>query len=161
MDVWCNNPQEVIAQANQLQPGEHLIVNTWQVILNTAFDDLAEQGIEVAEGHSTLVNVNGRDVRIRRIRSDVRPDHTAIDPVRDHRGGHQLIIMKDSAGGTLRLYEPEGTDSGRHLEDLARDGSNFARYFNDQPEFGIYNYIQILGKLAPSAFMSLTQTPAP
>ena len=158
MDVWCNNPQDVMTQANLLQPGEQLLVNTWQVVVNTTFDDLEEQGVHVDEGHSTMVRVNGRLVRMRRIRSDVRPSHTDLDPLRDHRGGHQLIVMKDGTTGTLRLYEPEITTSGQHLESLATDGSNFTRYFNDQPTFGIYNYIEILGRLTPSAFASLTRS---
>jgi hypothetical protein len=158
MDVWCNNPQDVMAQANLLQSGEQLLVNTWQVILNTTFDDLEDQGVHVAEGRSTMVRVNGRLVRMRRIPSGVRPSHTDLDPLRDHKGGHQLIVMKDGTTGALRLYEPEITTSGQHLETLAPDGSNFTTYFNDQPNFGIYNYIQILGRLTPSAFASLTRS---
>lgn len=160
MDVWCNNPAEVIAQVSTLQPGEQLLVNTWQVVFNVAFDDLSEQGIEVAEGDSIVVEVNGRRVRIRRINTDRRPAHSVIDPiVRDRQLGHQLLVFKDGARGGLRLYEPEITASGQHLETLAQDGSNFTRYFADQPAFGIYNYIQILGKLTPSAFSAFTGTP--
>ena len=160
MDVWCDNPAEVIAQVNTLQAGEQLLVNTWQVVFNTAFDDLSEQGIEVAEGDSIVVEVNGRRVRIRRINTDRRPAHSVIDPiVRDRQLGHQLLVFKDGSSGNLRLYEPEVTNSGKHLETLAQDGSNFTRYFNDQPAFGIYQYIQILGKLTPSALSSLTTTP--
>lgn len=156
MNVWCNNPAEVIAQVKTLQSGEQLLVNTWQVVFNVAFDDLSEQGIEVAEGDSIVVEVNGRRVRIRRINTDRRPAHSAIDAiVRDRQLGHQLLVFKDSATGNLRLYEPEITSSGQHLETLAQDGSNFARYFADQPAFGIYQYIQILGKLTPSALSSL------
>ncbi len=152
MDVWCNNPAEVIAQVNTLQAGEQLLVNTWQVVFNVAFDDLSDQGIEVAEGDSIVVEVNGRRVRIRRINTDRRPPHSAIDAiVRDRQLGHQLLVFKDGATGNLRLYEPEVTTSGQHLETLAKDGSNFARYFADQPAFGIFQYIQILGKLTPSA----------
>jgi hypothetical protein len=160
LDIWCNTPAEVIAQVNTLQPGEQFLVNTWQVVFNVAFDDLSEQGIEVAEGDSTVVEVNGRRVRIRRIRTDQRPSHSAIDPiVRDRQLGHQLLVFKDSATGNLRLYEPEVTSSGQHLETLAQDGSNFTRYFADQPAFGIYQYIQILGKLTPSAFSAFAGTP--
>ena len=110
MDVWCNNPAEVIAQVNTLQSGEQLLVNTWQVVFNVAFDDLSEQGIEVAEGDSIVVEVNGRRVRIRRINTDRRPAHSAIDAiVRDRQLGHQLLVFKDGATGDLRLYEPEIT----------------------------------------------------
>ncbi|HNS02247.1 MAG TPA: DUF4157 domain-containing protein [Anaerolineae bacterium] len=160
LDIWCNNPAEVIAQVNTLQSGEQLLVNTWQVVFNVAFDDLSEQGIEVAEGDSIVVEVNGRRVRIRRIRTDQRPAHSAIDPiVRDRQLGHQLLVFKDGASGNLRLYEPEITSSGRHLETLAQDGSNFTRYFADQPAFGIYHYIQILGKLTPSTLGAFAGTP--
>jgi hypothetical protein len=160
LDIWCNSPAEVIAQVKTLQPGEQFLVNTWQVVFNVAFDDLSEQGIEVAEGDSIVVEVNGRRVRIRRIRTDRRPLHSAIDPiVRDRQLGHQLLVFKDGASGNLRLYEPEITPSGQHLETLAQDGSNFTRYFADQPAFGIYQYIQILGKLTPSSFSAFTGTP--
>ncbi len=157
MDVWCNNPAEVIAQVNSLQTGEQLLVNTWEVVFNVAFDDLSDQGIEVAAGDSIVVEVNGRRVRIRRIRTDQRPSHTVIDPiVRDRQLGHQLLVFKDGSSGDLRLYEPEIIISGRHLETLAQDGSNFTRYFQDQPTYGIYHYIQILGKLTPSTLSTLT-----
>ena len=127
------------------------------MVFNVAFDDLSDQGIEVAEGDSIVVEVNGRRVRIRRINTAQRPPHSAIDAiVRDRQLGHQLLVFKDGATGNLRLYEPEVTTSGRHLETLASDGSNFTRYFDDQPAFGIYQYIQILGKLTPSALSSLT-----
>lgn len=160
LDIWCNDPAEVLAQVNTLQAGEQFLVNTWQVVFNVAFDDLSEQGIEVAEGDSIVVSVNGRRVRIRRINTDRRPPHTAIDAiVRDRQLGHQLLVFKDGATGNLRLYEPEITSSGQHLETLAPDGSNFTRYFADQPAFGIYNYIQILGKLTPSALSAFAGTP--
>jgi hypothetical protein len=155
MDVWCDTPAQVLTQAGQLARGEQLLVNTWEVVFNSTFDDLSEQGIEVAEGGSTVVNVNGRVVRLRRIATATRPDHSAIQPLRDHQGGHQLLVIRDSTDGKLRLYEPEVTDSGTHLETLAADGSNFTRYFMDTPDAGIYHYIQILGKLTPAAPGSL------
>jgi hypothetical protein len=149
LDVWCDTPQQVIAQANQLQNGEQLLIDEWTVSLNTAFDQLEEQNIHVPEGQSTTVTANGRQVRIRHIPSGTRPPHTALDFVRDTRSGHQLLIIKDTATGGLRLYEPEITTSGRHFEGLAADGSNLTTYFDDQPNFGIYHYIQIIGKLTP------------
>jgi hypothetical protein len=156
MDVWCNTPADVIAAAGQLQPGEQLIVNTWQIVFNTAFDQLEEQGISVPVGGSRVVEVNGVRRRLRHIDSSTRPSHTAIDAFRDLKTGHQLLVLKDGASGQLRLYEPELTDSGQHLEDLAADGSNFTRYFRDLPDVGIYNYIQILGKLTPSTLTTGT-----
>jgi hypothetical protein len=149
MDVWCDNPQQVMAQANQLKPGEQLLIEEWSVMLNTAFDQLSEQHIEVREGQSITVNVNGRQVSIRRIRGDRRPPHAELDFTRDFRSGHQLLIVKDSANGTLHLYEPEITTSGQHFDGLAADGSNLASYFGDQPNIGLYHYIEIIGKLQP------------
>ena len=159
MNLWCNNPQDVMTQANQLQPGEHLVVTTWEVLVNHAFDDLEDQGIHVAEGHSTTVIVNGHRVTMRRIPEGTRPSHTDLNPLRDFRTGHQLIVMKDGATGALRLYEPEVTASGTHLESLAADGSNFLRYFQDLPNAGIYNYIEILGRLSPSSLAASPTRP--
>jgi len=101
----------------------------------------------------------GRDVRIRRIPGGQRLRHTALDFNRDSRSGHQLLIIKDSASGALRLYEPEITASGQHCDGLAADGSNLASYFGDQPKFGIYHYIEIIGKLQPGLSASKTARP--
>lgn len=150
LDQWCADPAQVMTQAQTLARGEQLLVNTWTVVFNSTFDNLSEQGVEVPEGSSTQVNINGRLVRIRRIATGTKPDHSAIDPLRDSKNGHQLVVMRDSTDGALHLYEPEVTDSGTHLEKLEKDGSNFTRYFRDIPESGIYEYIQILGKLRPS-----------
>jgi hypothetical protein len=149
MDVWCDTPQQVMDQAACLHNGEQLLIEEWTVSLNTTFDQLSEQGIEVREGQSITVNINGRPVRIRRIPMNQRPSHTALDFSRDTRSGHQLLIIKDSASGAIRLYEPEITRTGQHFEGLAADGSNLTSYFGDQPNFGIYHYIEIIGKLQP------------
>jgi hypothetical protein len=156
MDVWCNTPADVIAAAAGLQPGEQLLVNTWQIAFNEAFEQLEQQGIQTPVGGTRVVDVNGVPRRLRHIDSSVRPPHTSIDLFRDSKSGHQLLVMKDGATGQLRLYEPEVTGSGRHLEDLAPDGSNFTRYFRDLPDIQIYNYIQILGKLTPGALATST-----
>ncbi len=149
MDVWCDTPQDLLTQANRLKPGEQLLVEEFSVSLNTTFDQLSEQHIEVAEGQSTTVLINGRPVRIKRIAMDRRPPHTALDFHRDTRAGHQILVMKDAASGALRLYDPETSDSGQHLAGMAADGSDLVTRFHDQPAFGIYHYMEIIGKLQP------------
>jgi hypothetical protein len=149
MDVWCDTPQQVMAEASKLKPGEQLLIEEWTVSLNTTFDQLDDQHIAVGEGQSITVNINGRHVPIRKIATGQRPPHTALDFNRDTRMGHQLLIVKDSASGALKLYEPEITQSGRHFDGLAADGSNLTEYFKDQPNFGMYCYIEIIGKLQP------------
>jgi hypothetical protein len=151
-DIWCASPEEVIRQANGLKAGEQFLLNTWTVVFNRAFDDLSDMGIEVAEGRSTLINTGGRNVRIRRINTDAKPPHTAIDLNRDSQSGHQLLIIKDAVSGRPQLYEPEVTASGRHLEELTVEV--LERYFADQAEVGIFSYIQILGKLTRSSLGS-------
>ena len=161
MDVWCDTPQQLITQANRLNPGEQLLIEEFSVSLNTAFDDLSEQHIEVAEGQTTTVNINGRLVRIKRIPMDHRPAHTDIDLNRDSRAGHQLLIIKDAATSSVHLYEPETTDDGNHFIGLAADGSNLADRFKDQPRFGIYHYLEIIGKLQPGLTASNALTTHP
>ncbi len=46
MDVWCDTPQQVMAEAAKLKNGEQLLIEEWTVSLNTTFDQLSEQGIE-------------------------------------------------------------------------------------------------------------------
>ena len=64
--------------------------------------------------------------------------------------GHQLLIINDAAIGGLRLYEPEVTTSGRHLEALT--AATLAPYFRDLPDIAMYTYMETLGKLTPSSF---------
>lgn len=147
--TWLDTPDAVIEVANQLHEGEQLLLNTWSVAFNAAFDELEDRHINVPVGRSQVVNIGGRDVRIRHIDASHKPAHTAIDRNRDHMQGHQMLIIKDAAVGGLRLYEPEVTDSGRHLEPLT--AAVLAPYFRDLPDIQIYSYIEILGKLTPSA----------
>ena len=101
------------------------------------------------------VNIRGRDVTIRHIDASSKPAPSQIDPNRDHKSGHQLLIMRDNRqDGTLRLYEPELTDSGQHLEVLS--DASLQRYFQDSPEYEIYRYIEIHSRLTPSTLLTDT-----
>ena len=148
--TWFDTPEAVMAEANRLADGEQLLLNTWRVAFNESFDQLEEQGIHVPAGRSQVVDVDGRRVRIRRLDATTKPAHTAIDPNRDRKSGHQLLIIRDSRLGGLKLYEPEVTTSGRHLEALTAEV--LQRYFHDLPDIQIYEYVQVLGKLTPSRF---------
>ncbi len=145
---WLDAPEDVIAVATALGEGEQLLLNTWEVAYNQAFEELDERKILVPVGKSQEVNVGGRTVTLTRIDASRKPPHTAIRPDRDQMSGHQLLIIKDAAVGGLRLYEPEVTDSGRHLEALTVD--LLRPYFRDLPDIQIYSYMEILGKLTPT-----------
>lgn len=146
--TWFATPEEVIAAANQLAPGEQLLLNTWEVAFNEAFEQLEDRHIHTPVGGTQVVNIGGRDVRLRRLDTSTKPPHTAIDHNRDTMHGHQLLIVNDAAVGGLRLYEPEVTSSGRHLEVLTT--AALAPYFRDLPDIQIFSYMETLGKLTPS-----------
>lgn len=150
--TWFATPDEVIAAANALNLGEQLLLNTWQVFFNEAFEQLEDRHIHTPVGGSQVVNIGGRDVTLRRIDTSRKPSHTAIDQRRDNMHGHQLLIINDAAIGGLRLYEPEVTTSGRHLEALT--AAILAPYFRDLPDIAMYTYMETLGKLTPSSFAS-------
>lgn len=148
MNVWCSTPAEVMAQAQTLPAGGQLIVNSWMVVFNSAFDQVEEQGFQTQ--NRMRVNVNGRMQWIRRIPTNVRPSPQDIHFPSDSKSGHQLLVMKDNTTeGTLRLYEPEITNSGQHLQALSASGAELQTYLHDDTQNGIYGYIQITGKVLP------------
>lgn len=146
--TWFSTPDEVITAANRLASGEQLLLNTWEVAFNEAFEQLEDRHIQTPVGGTQVVNIGGHDVRLRRIDTSTKPPHTAIDHNRDNMHGHQLLIINDPAVGGLRLYEPEVTTSGRHLEALT--AAVLAPYFRDLPDIQIFSYMETLGKLTPS-----------
>jgi hypothetical protein len=150
--TWFATPDEVIAAANALKPGEQLLLNTWQVFFNEAFEQLEDRHIHTPVGGSQVVNIGGHDVTLQRIDTSRKPPHTVIDQRRDNMHGHQLLIINDAAVGGIRLYEPEVTASGRHLEALTP--GLLAPYFGDLPDIAMYTYMETLGKLTPSSFAS-------
>lgn len=147
-NTWCSTPAEVMAQANALPPGGQLIINSWTVVFNSAFDQVEEQGFATQD--RMRVEINGRMRWIRRIPTDQRPNPSSIDEFSDSRSGHQLIIMRDNTvDGPLRLYEPETTSNGEHLIALGTDGAALLRYLSDDATNGIFGYIQITGRITP------------
>jgi hypothetical protein len=147
-NIWCNSAADLIAAANTLPPGGQLIINFWQVIFNTAYDQVEEQGFETRD--RMRVEINGRMQWIRRIATDTRPNPTQIDAFSDTRTGHQLLILRDNVpNGPLKLYEPETTVSGQHLIPLTASGSELASYFRDNPDIGMYGYVQVRGRVIP------------
>ncbi len=156
-NIWCANNAEIMAQGNALANGEQLMLNTWRVSFNIRFEDIP--GREEAErARYTRVREGERDrtVTIRRlhITDGTKPAHTDIDENRDSMAGHQLMLYKDAADGHLKLYDPELTVSGGHMFDLTADSSALNIYFNDQPDFEMFEYVQILGKMTPSNLLS-------
>lgn len=154
MDVWCNNRAELLTQASSLNPGEQLMLNTWAVSFNSTFD---MAGLPTTQQSSTITQVDEqgnhpRNVFIRRIDASHKPRANQIDNNRDSKAGHQMLIYKDSADSHIKMYEPEITTSGMHLFDLTTDPSVIdTSLFDDQPRFELYHYLQIWGKIVPSA----------
>jgi hypothetical protein len=148
LNIWCNNPAEVMAQANQLAPGGQLIVTTWSVVLDTTFDQLEDEHIPTQD--HMKVRINGHEVWIKRVPLDKRPRPEDLDINRDTRSGHQLLIMRENTQqAAFKLYEPEITQSGQHLQALTTTGGELKTYFKDDTTAGIYSYVQIMGKITP------------
>jgi hypothetical protein len=156
MDVWCSTREEILAQGNALANGEQLMLNTWTFAFNTRFIDIP--GSEDAETASFSYEGDRTNTlhRIRRyqITPGTKPPVSDFDRHRDSKSGHQLLLMKDAADGHVKLYEPELTTSGSHLIDVTADISALDRYFHDQPNFEMFEYVQILGKMTPTNFLS-------
>lgn len=161
MDVWCNSPTDLLSHANNLQNGEQLLLNTWNVSFNSSFD-LAEGGdIDISSARSAVININNEDtgrsrrVRIRRIDASTRPNSSQIDRNRDAMNGHQMLLYKDISNGHIMMYEPELTTSGKHLFDITNDSTPLSELFSEQPAFELYQYVQLLGKITPTSATSL------
>lgn len=154
MDVWCGTGAELLAQASTLQPGEQFMLNSWNVSFNSVFD---EAGVPTTQQRLRYTQTDERDrplrtVSIRRIDTTTgKPNASAIDLNRDRKHGHQMLIFKDAADSHIKLYEPELTASGNHLFDLTADTSVIDRMlFFDQPEFELFEYVQLWGKMSPA-----------
>ena len=148
LSVWTSSPAELMRQARTLAPGEQLIVNTWKVLFNETFELLRAQGRTVRS--PMRVVVNGRSVTIREIPARTRPAPADIDPNRDLKKGHQLLIQRDNSR-RLWLYEPEVTRTGQHLFELTASSTVLNGYFRQLPRIQTYEYVQILGRLTPAA----------
>ncbi|CAN5528139.1 hypothetical protein BH10BAC3_BH10BAC3_42850 [soil metagenome] len=154
MDTWCKNPSELMAEANKLNKGEQLMLNTWSVSFNSTFDvALGEKGATTNRLTYNVVNDKGKFVRsstINRIDTKTKPDPTKKNKDRDSISGHQMLIYKDAATGEVKMYEPELAAGGAHLFNLTKDSSVLqGMLFHDQPAFELYNYVQLLGKITP------------
>lgn len=155
MDVWCGNPAELMAQAASLNPGEQFMLNTWSVSFNHYFDMTGTPANQQNLTY-TQVDENNRPLRtvsIRRIdTSRGKPAPTQINPDRDHKSGHQMLIYKDAADNHVKMYEPEVTTAGNHLFDLTNNTSVLSSMlFHDQPAFEMFSYVQLLGKIVPES----------
>ena len=149
LNVWTSTPAELMTTVQGLQVGEQLIVAKWLVLFNEAYQDFRERGIPVSS--PMRVNSRGRLVTIREIDATQRPNPRDIDyPNRDKRDGHQLLIYKDNSSRTW-LYEPEITESGQHLFELATATSILDSCFRELPEIQSYEYVQIIGKIAQAS----------
>ncbi|TAD86587.1 MAG: DUF4157 domain-containing protein [Bacteroidetes bacterium] len=154
MNVFCNTPEALLAEANKLNNGEQLMLNTWGISFNSTFDiALAEKGATTNRLTYNIVDDKGKFVKratINRIDTKTKPDPKKLDKNRDSVSGHQMLIFKDAATGDVKMYEPELAEGGQHLFNLTKDASMLpAMLFPDRPNFELYHYVQILGKIVP------------
>lgn len=155
IDVWCDSPAEVVAQAKALQPGEQLLVVPVTVTFNQALDEASPDPMSAPLDETVVTMADtGRTVRVRRFDASTRPPASAIDRARDKVSGHQMLIVRDASTGELRAYEPEIVGHGDHFMELDGEGRNFERDFRDLPDLQIYGYVQVIAKISP-------QTPPP
>jgi len=147
LDIWCASAGEVLGHTSSLKEGQQLLVTQWTVSFNAHFDDTDGDEIEVIpEGPDGKTSA---PVTIKRIATKTKPPATAFDPKRDKRNGHQLLLYK--TGGRVWMYDPETTVSGQHLSEVAKDGAALAGTLKEQPRYGMFGYIEILGKITPAA----------
>lgn len=158
MNVWCSTPAELMTQAASLNPGEQFMLNTWTVSFNHYFD---MAGAPATAQHWTYTATDENDrplrtVRIHRIDTSLgKPAASQIEPNRDHKAGHQMLLYKDATDNHIKMYEPEITSAGNHTFDLTDDQSVLPNnLFHDQPAFELFRYIQLLGKIVPSSLLS-------
>ena len=159
MDTWCSTTADLLRMANGLQNGEQFMLNSWRVDFNTRFsDETANEERYVWEDEDTGER---RNAHIRRlvIQDGIKPSHEQIDEDRDVKGGHQMLIYKDASNGNLMMYDPELRQGGTHLFNLTTDAAVLDTLFNDQPNFEMYKYIQILGKMVPAESLNSFSAP--
>lgn len=149
MDVWCDSPADVVAQAKLLRPGEQLLITPVTVTFNQAFDEVAPDPTSREVNERDVVLDNGRQAHVTRFDASTRPPASAIDAARDRASGHQMMIMRDASTGELRVYEPEAVDGGDHFMELDTAGRNFDSAFRDRPADQIYGYVHVIGKISP------------
>ena len=158
VNTWCSSATELMSQAATLNPGEQFMLTTWTVSFNYYFDEIGAPSTQQRASY-TQVDENDRPLRTVRIRridtSQGKPTPAQIDPNRDSRSGHQMLIYKDATDNHIKLYEPEMTTSGRHAFDLTADQSVLGNMlFQDQPNFELFRYVQLLGKITPSTLLN-------
>jgi hypothetical protein len=149
MDVWCDSPADVVAQAKLLEPGQQLLVVPVTVIFNKVLDDAAPNPTDPQVDAVDVTRADDTVVRVTRFDASVRPPSSAINAARDQITGHQILIMRDSSTGELRVYEPEVGNEGDHFMELAEDGRNFEREFLGSPAGQFYGYVHVIGKITP------------
>jgi len=149
LDIWCATSAEVLAQAQKLANKQQLVVTTQTVSFNTTIDNGDDPSAQTMTVR--VVDDKGKVLRtatIRRIDTTTKPRPGQIDKLRDSATGHQLMIYKEA--DKLYCYDPEVTTSGVHLASIQQAG-DLAELVKDQPTFGMFGYVHILGKVTPSS----------
>lgn len=153
LNVWCDTPAAVVAQAKQLAPGQQLLAMPVIVTFNQALDEAGSDTRGPADETDVLMD-DGRRVHVTRFDASERPPSSSIDTARDKVSGHQILIIRDAVTREIRVYEPEIVGGSDHFMELDEEGRNFESAFRDTPAAQIYGYVRIIGKLS-------LQTPPP
>ena len=150
LDIWCETPAEVVAQARQLLPGQQLLIVPVTVTFNQALDEAAPDPMSPQVDELDVTLDTGRRAHVTRFdTSGGRPPATAIDAARDKVSGHQMLVMRDASTHELRVYEPEAIDAGDHFMELDAEGRNFERDFRDLPALQVFGYVHVIGRITP------------
>lgn len=155
MSVWVTTPAELSQHATALGEGQQLLVTQWTVVFNNTFDKIdgdkinaSGSGGQVDQTMVTFTDEKGKPTRtafIKRIDTTKKPPAGQINIDRDSKSGHQMLIYKK--GGQVFLYEPELTNSGKHLGEVKQGQSDLISLIKDFPAGQIYQYIEIAGKI--------------
>ena len=132
---WYETPADALAAANALQPGQQMVATIFTVSVNVHLDETDPGDQRIIRGRNLPPN-NGK------------PAAGDLNDAYDTFQGHQIMIMKMPDGG-VRIYDPEQNSGGTHFGDANSGDVGLAHQFQDQPDFQMYRYLNVMGVRSP------------